>query len=128
MPSPAPALVTLRHQVNSRWPQRSKASDGIMGDARHQRTDSDHNRGDAIDLTHDPANGFDAGSLADAFRRQMSSARAGRITYIIFNRRIASAKSGWAWRQYAGDNPHTNHVHISIHHARRGEVRPWKLE
>lgn len=98
-----------------------------MGDPAHQARKSDHNEGNAIDLTHDPANGFDAGWLAEGFRRQMESNPAGRITYVIFNRRIASAKSGWKWKGYTGANPHTSHVHISIRADRRSDIRPWKL-
>lgn len=36
------------------------------------------------------------------------------VTYVIWNRRIASAKSNWAWRAYDGSNPHTDHVHVSF--------------
>lgn len=44
------------------------------------------------------------------------SARAGRVTwikYIIFDRRIWSASTGWAQRQYNGSNPHDKHLHVS---------------
>jgi hypothetical protein len=38
------------------------------------------------------------------------------VTYIIWNRRIASANSSppWSWRSYTGSNPHTDHVHVSF--------------
>lgn len=99
-----------------------------MGDASHQARKSDHNLGNAIDLTHDPRSGFDAGILAEAFRRQMATTPTGRISYLIFNRQIAGAGKGWLWRPYVGPNPHTSHLHVSIVASRRGEVRPWKLE
>jgi hypothetical protein len=115
----------LRRQLDDRFPGRSRASDGIMGDPAHARRKSDHNSGNAIDVTHDVAHGVDAGRIAEEFRRQMSGAPAGRISYIIYNRRICGPKQAWAWRPYTGPNPHTGHVHISIVDSRRGETRPW---
>jgi hypothetical protein len=99
-----------------------------MGDARHQQSLSDHNQGNAIDLTHDPDAGFDAGALAELLRHQMSHNPSGRITYIIFNARIVSLRDGWTWRPYFGTNAHRNHVHISIKAARRNESRRWSIE
>ncbi len=44
------------------------------------------------------------------------AAKAGekRISYVIFNGRIASARMGWRWRKYSGSNPHNHHCHISF--------------
>lgn len=42
--------------------------------------------------------------------------RSGAITwikYIIFNRRIWAASSGWVTRAYNGSNPHDKHFHVS---------------
>ncbi len=128
MASPAPCLLVLRRQVDERYPGRNKASDGIMGDPAHQARKSDHNLGDAIDFTHDPAHGFDAGALAESLRRQMAGYPAGRVTYIIWRYRIASPINGWQWRSYGGDNPHTKHCHISIAHSQRASTRPWRLD
>jgi hypothetical protein len=125
--SPAPALLLLLRQVNVAYPVRRKTSDGIMGDPAHQRRASDHNEGNALDLTHDPAGGFDAGKLAEALRRQMSSYPPGRVSYLIFNEFIASPRTGWKWFPYRGPNPHRTHVHISIVSGRRDQVRPWTL-
>lgn len=38
------------------------------------------------------------------------------VSYVIWNRRIASALSNppWTWRAYSGSNPHTDHVHVSF--------------
>ena len=46
------------------------------------------------------------------------------VTYVIWNRRIASARSSpaWSWRAYDGDDPHTNHVHVSFQTS--GPYRP----
>ncbi len=125
--TPAPSLVLLRHQADAKAPRRSRASDGIMGDAAHHARTSDHNLGNAIDLTHDPLGGLDAGATAEEARRQMKSYPSGRISLIIWNRQKASRSTGWQWRRYTGPNPHTSHVHLSIRPSARGELRPWSI-
>jgi hypothetical protein len=127
MPSPAPCLLQLLRQVDAFAPGRSRSSDGIMGDPAHQARKSDHNQGNALDLTHSPGRGFDAGQLAESLRRQMASYPGGRVSYLIFNRQIASPRTGWKWVGYTGSNPHTTHAHISIRPALRGEARSWNL-
>lgn len=142
MPRPwrlARALEQLRDEVNDRFPNRSKRSDGTIGDAAHATRDSDHNPWvsdgtgigvvTAIDITHDPAAGFDAQRLVDHLTK---SSHDRRIKYVIFNRRIYSsyATSGypaWAARAYSGPNPHDKHVHISVE-SRPGDyddTRSW---
>jgi hypothetical protein len=125
--APAPALLELRRQVDAKWPNRSKRSDGIMGDTSHQARKSDHNLGNAIDITHDPASGCDAYRLGEAFRRQMQSYPQGRISYVITNRQIASPRTSWRWSRYDGPNPHTSHLHVSIKASARDQTRPWLL-
>jgi hypothetical protein len=34
--------------------------------------------------------------------------------YVVWNRRIASARSQWRWSTYMGPNPHTTHMHVSV--------------
>lgn len=116
----AKSLLILRRQVNRRAPNRSKASDGTIGDDRHRRRTSDHNAWirdgshdvvSAMDITHDPARGCSAEEIAEALR----GSRDRRIKYVIWNRRIFSATiSAWRWRRYTGENPHTKHIHISV--------------
>lgn len=111
----ANSLVRLRDQVNAAYPNRSKASDGTIGDTSHAAGASDHNPNaagvvNAMDLTHDPANGFDAHALAERLRTN----RHPNLRYIISNSRIASAGTGWEWWKYSGSNPHNKHVHISV--------------
>lgn len=65
----AKAVAALREQVNTKWPNRSKVNDGWLGDTSHQARKSDHNLNSAgvlqaLDITHDPAHGLDAGKLA----------------------------------------------------------------
>jgi hypothetical protein len=108
----ARSLETLRNQVNAAYPRRSKASDGTIGDASHAASASDHNPNRngvvcALDLTHDPTNGFDAHALAEHLRTH----RHPNLRYIISNARIAGWWTNWQWQPSSG---HTNHVHISV--------------
>lgn len=106
----ANSLIKLRDEVNMLAPNRSKASDGTIGDTAHASTVSQHNPNKAgvvtaMDITHDPANGVDGQSLADKLIQDS------RAWYVIFNRRIRY--NGGKWQPYNGSNPHTKHVHIS---------------
>ncbi len=127
MPRPAPSLLLLRTQVNLRWPGRPRDSDGIMGDPAHRRRKSDHNDGNAIDITHWPAGGLDTGLLADELRRQMRSYPAGRLSLIISQGHLSGPHTEWAWVRYSGPNPHRTHVHLSIRPGARMTMRPWRL-
>lgn len=132
----AESLRVLRLQLNAAFPQRSKVSDGGIGDARHKRDKkSDHNphlRGadgmdvySARDFTHDPATGIDCNWLAE----QLVKHRDPRIKYIIWNKRICSAKvAAWTWRPYSGSNPHNKHLHISVDPVLFDKPGNWKLE
>lgn len=112
----AKSLETLRTQVNAKWPNRDKSSDGWIGDPAHQATKSDHNPNSAgvvtaLDITHDPAHGLDARKLAET----LVASRDSRIKYIISNGQIiSSVVSPWQWRTYSGSNAHRQHVHISV--------------
>lgn len=120
----ADSLIKLREQIDARWPNRSRVSDGTIGDASHQADPtSDHNphvpdptgraKGvvTAFDITHDPAHGLDGNKLA----LDLAGSRDPRIKYLIWNRRILSSTiSPWVWRPYTGSDPHTNHIHLSV--------------
>lgn len=85
---------------------------------------SDHERGDALDITYDPVNGPNLDDLAIVLLGDA------RVTYVIWNRRIANrAIDAGAWRPYERTsgvyNPHTRHLHVSIDHAQRDDARPW---
>lgn len=129
----APSCRAVLDQANQLWPTRSRASDGTVGDARHSTRASDHNPDaqgwvHAVDLTHDPASGCDA----HAWARRIVARRDPRVAYVISNGMIANSRPiggrpAWAWRAYRGVNPHTKHVHVSIHHTTtaRSDVSPW---
>lgn len=131
----AKALSTLRDQVNSRYPERSKKHDGALGDASHAGRVSDHNPSimddihgvvSALDITHDPKGGCDAHALIEHLRTTKDP----RIKYCISNGRIfSSVTSPWTWRKYTGANPHRAHVHISVKGDKRhyDSVTKWKL-
>jgi hypothetical protein len=119
----AHSLLVLRAEVNALAPNRSKVSDGTIGDAAHASRNSDHNpyvkdaRGvgvvRALDITHDPAGGCDAHAIAEHIRL-LGKAGDPRVRYVISNARIASATQNWAWRPYNGPNAHRSHAHTSV--------------
>lgn len=113
------AAASILEQATTLWPNRSRLSDGTIGDADHAARVSDHNpdsRGivHAADLTHDPAHGCDAHYWADVIRRRAAAGDEPRLKYVISARRIASPTSSWAWRVYDGSNPHEAHAHFSV--------------
>lgn len=125
----AEGLKKLREQVNKLAPNRSKVSDGSIGDPRHASRTSDHNpwhrvKGvgvvTAIDITHDPANGLDGAKLSEALIADK------RTKYIIFNKRIWKARTG-KWEAYTGPNAHKHHVHISIKPESCDDISEWIL-
>ena len=115
--------VTLRNQINERWPNRDKRSDGSIGDADHQARQSDHNvdsRGlvHAIDIDEDlKGSNNDNKWFADqliAYARNNKPGSA-RLKYVVYENRIASGtypKHYWTWRN--GDYGHDIHMHISF--------------
>jgi hypothetical protein len=75
----------------------------------------------AMDITHDAQHGCDAGILAESIRAHKDP----RVKYIIWNRQIANSApiqghAAWAWRPYTRPNPHTKHIHISVHATKLG--------
>lgn len=122
------AGVTLRNQINRKWPRRDKASDGWIGDASHQADPTSNHNPDwtstppgvvrAIDVDSDlnvrTGNHALATQLAEELRELAKSREHTRISYIIWQRRICSDRDNWAWRPYTGQDPHTNHIHISF--------------
>jgi hypothetical protein len=124
----AGSLLTLRAELDALAPHRSKASDGTIGDARHQaESSSQHNPNAAgvvcaMDLTHDPVHGADMEKLFAFFRSHHHPA----LWYVIFNRRIISVTYGWTVQTYTGSSPHTEHLHLSVHGAYDNPA-PWGI-
>lgn len=126
----AHSLAQLLLEVDRAAPDRSRASDGTIGDPAHSSRASDHNPNSAgvvraRDITHDPGHGCDAGRLAEQVRRLALEGHPalGPGAYVIWNRRIASATQDgrpWDWEPYSGANPHDKHVHVSVATAPAG--------
>lgn len=119
----APSLVRLRREIDGRWPNRSKASDGWLGDYAHSVRKSEHNPDGkgavhAIDIT-----------TADINARLVLRELIGdpRVWYVIHKGVIYSRTYGWRPRRYTGANPHNSHIHVSIQLTRGAEntVTPW---
>jgi peptidoglycan hydrolase-like protein with peptidoglycan-binding domain len=118
MPRLAINLATLRAEIDARWPHRDRRSDGWIGDAAHQARKSDHNP-DAGGLVHAidvDKDGIDPRLLV----RQ--AIHHGSVQYVIFDRTIWSLRNDFRPRRYTGDNPHTDHVHVSGRRGDRFEV------
>lgn len=120
MSTPAPTCRKALNDATLRFPLRNRASDGIMGDAAHQQRPSDHNLGNAFDLTHDPDHGVNCNALA------LLAINDTRVTYVIWNRRIYNrGRAAEGWRPYTGKNPHTHHMHVSIRSTERNNLAAW---
>ncbi len=110
----------LREQIDDAFPNRDRRSDGAIASLGHKAHSpkSDHNPDAAgvvraldidADLASDKSAAFD---LADQLRLLARSDK--RISYVIFNGKIASWKRNYKWRKYTGINPHKTHIHISF--------------
>ena len=117
------AAIQLREQIDDSFPDRDRSSDGWLGDTRHAARKSDHNPDEqgwvrAIDIDADL---FGVGvkphimpDFADQLRVLCKSKKEIRISYIIWDCRIASPVLNWKWRKYNGTNKHQHHIHISF--------------
>lgn len=117
----------LREQFDDTFPDRDRRSDGWLGDSRHSSRPSDHNPDwknavdglayvRALDVDRDVHKGGKPDLMPDIADQIRLAAKAGdkRISYVIFNGKIASSKKSWAWRPYDGINKHDHHCHISF--------------
>ena len=119
------AGIQLREQIDDSFSDRSRSSDGWIGDSKHATRKSDHNPDAqgwvrAIDIDRDLSGKPKPDimpDLADQLRILAKSDK--RISYIIFDGKIASARSLWRWRKYKGINQHRTHLHCSF--TRKGD-------
>lgn len=139
----ARALDVLLREVNAHAPGRYKASDGGIGDPRHQATKSDHNPNAAgvwraVDITNDPDD-HDGNPKNDLPGQDLANRLAAKLgkhpalksgAYVIFNRRIISFdRLNEDWRPYSGSNAHKTHVHLSVSTSAAGydSAKAWNL-
>lgn len=134
----APSLVAYRAEVNARYPNRDRTSDGWIGDAAHSARTSDHNPGarnlvHAYDLDEDlDGDGTDRGAELAWLAEHLRTTRDARVKYVIYEGRMfASYHSvngpAWQWRPYSGVNAHRKHLHLSILStvAAEQDTSPW---
>ena len=128
------AGVKLRDQINHAYPDRDKSSDGWVADARHVAAGtSDHIPNVlgwvlALDVDrdlHGKPKPDEMPYLANQLRTLAKSD--GRVSYIIFDGKIASSKKKWAWREYKGINQHRHHMHVSFTAKGIEDSRPFNI-
>lgn len=121
----APSLAKFRDEINTRYPNRGKGSDGTIGDPAHAARTSDHNPDAqgivrAFDMDEDLTGGdVDTGDEARAIVEHLRARRDPRIKYVIYSGELFSSyatktRRPWTWGPYSGPNQHNRHVHISI--------------
>jgi hypothetical protein len=119
------AGIQLREQFDDAYGDRLRTSDGWIGDSRHSARKSDHNPDEqgwvrAIDIDRDLSGKPKPDLMPDVADQLRILAKTDRrISYLIFDGKIASAKSFWRWRKYKGINQHRTHLHISF--TRKGD-------
>lgn len=106
----AKSLETLEGELQKYYPDTTTWE---IGDEDHQDSWSDHNPNAkrvvcAKDILGD--GGLDLGALAE----HLVSNPHPNLRYVIFNRRIAQRKDGFAWKTYNGVNAHKTHLHASV--------------
>lgn len=109
-------LVNLRREIDLRWPDRDRRTDGWLA-LPSQRISYGHNpdsagRVHAIDVDSD---GINPDWIIRAINRKTSG-----LWYIIWNRRLWSNTYDWKPYDYTGPSPHTDHMHIEVYHDSRG--------
>lgn len=143
-----PSLVSLRAEFDTLAPSRGRASDGAIGDARHQASSSDHNIDDtpgwrtpssdadntpevhAIDVDKDLNRaGWSMERAVQIIVLRHRQGRDDRLQNCIWNGKIWSRSWGWTARTYTGANTHTQHAHFSARYttAQERDTRPWGL-
>jgi len=135
----APCLKVFNDELEAIAPNRDHASDGTIGDEAHQGTDSDHNPDDngivcATDRDKDLRASF---TMEDVVQYLLAECRKpndvgkdrGRLNYLIYNKRIWRADTGWKQEPYTGSSPHTEHLHGSCEHDLNyvNDTRTWGL-
>jgi hypothetical protein len=123
------ATLTLLAELNEMVPDRDKASDGAIGDAAHASRTSQHNPdprlgNPAVVRARDYDSSRGKGLVVDdKVGRPLTACLVacgktghpalGPESYVIFQRRIYSPRTGWKPVPYTGLSPHLEHVHLT---------------
>lgn len=144
-------LTRCRACFNKRFPNRDKTSDGTIGNQAHQAGTSGHNPditgkaeyrdGDsldevrAVDLDNDLRDpDYDMEALIQFWIVVLGRQRGvlqKYVRYVIYNRRIWRAATGWKTEAYTGASQHTEHIHVSgaySQFADNDETWTWGLD
>ncbi len=135
----AKSLVTLIDEVVEELPQpqypqrrhdRRHASSSAQVSVTTIRTFHWAGKGivTALDITHDPAHGFDALAFAESLRLQQEAL--GSSTSSSTGRIFGSKEHPWEWRnRKKGPGDHSEHVHISVVDDLKlyDDASPWNL-
>lgn len=121
-------LVTGRAEINTRWPNRDKRSDGWISDAAHAAhgyptTKHSPNLRDYVHAIDVDTDGVDMNRIKGRF------AAMPQAHLWIHNRQIAFRHEGWRPRKYTGPDPHTGHGHIEDEDtpAAEHDLRTWNI-
>lgn len=132
---PAKSLSRLKRELDLRWPNRDRRTDGMIGDAAHcgGGGSSDHcpNSAHVVRAFDIDADGIRTAWVAEHLRQlgEQGDPRLNDGGYVIYNRRIASEVGQWRWRRYEGESPHTDHIHVSVSEKASGYDKggPWGI-
>lgn len=109
------SLDNLFNEINARWPNRDRRTDGWFTDGRES---VGHNRG-ARGLVH--AIDVDDDGIDENFIMSHIYKGGGVLRYWIWNRKIYHVRDNWKPRAYTGPSPHTDHMHIEINQTTTAE-------
>lgn len=118
-PTEKPGVADWRQIVTSIYGGNSK--DGIVRDCKRGKA-SDHHAGRAWDWMRSAAIPDEAAEAeevigwllaTDATENEHAMYRRLGLTYVIWNEHVWSSRTK-SWQPYAGDDPHTSHVHFSF--------------
>jgi len=132
--------VTLRAQLDARFPGRDKASDGSIGNLEHSTRKSDHNP-DSKGWVHavDLDSGFGRGkwrrgrnakNLAKQLVQYAASGLPGsdRVKYVVHTGQVASGTYRSKWWVFRGRGyGHYQHIHVSFTQAAQKNGALWPL-
>lgn len=111
------SLVLLRKEIDNRWPNRDRRTDGWLA-WPSQRISYGHNP-DGKGAVH--AIDVDKDGISPSWIINNIRSGGGILWYIIWNRTIWSNTRGFRPIAYTGRNPHTDHMHIEVYRTATAE-------